>query len=106
MAEACTCTIRNHGRVIEFCPMHKAAEQMLAALEAIDKETASLQGLRSVVRVIVHGASAQSRGRGETDRWAQRDARPGRCVDSLETLCLRGMTIYGRFSSKAGMPGG
>ena len=33
MAEACTCTIRNHGRVIEFCPMHKAAPGMLAALE-------------------------------------------------------------------------
>ena len=28
----CTCTIRNHGRVIEFCPMHKAAPQMHAAL--------------------------------------------------------------------------
>ena len=33
MAEACTCTIRNHGRVIEFCPLHKAAEQMQKALE-------------------------------------------------------------------------
>ena len=31
----CTCTIRNHGRVIEFCPMHKAAPEMLAALEAV-----------------------------------------------------------------------
>ena len=37
MAEACTCTIRNHGRVIEFCPMHKAAPEMLAALERIAK---------------------------------------------------------------------
>ena len=33
MAEACTCAIRNHGRVIEFCSMHKAAPEMLKALE-------------------------------------------------------------------------
>ncbi len=38
-----------------------AAPAMLAALEAIDKETASLKGLRSVVRVIVHKAIAQAR---------------------------------------------
>ena len=35
MAEACTCTIRNHGRVIEFCPMHKAAPALLDALELL-----------------------------------------------------------------------
>ena len=47
---------------IDFCPMHAAAPEMLAALKAIDKETASLKGLRSVVRVIVHSAIAQAGG--------------------------------------------
>ena len=31
----CGCTIRNHGRVIELCPTHKAAPEMLADLETI-----------------------------------------------------------------------
>ena len=34
----CTCTIRNHGRVIEFCPMHKAAPEMLAALDKLAED--------------------------------------------------------------------
>ena len=33
----CTCTIRNHGRVIEYCPLHKAAPEMREALEAWSK---------------------------------------------------------------------
>ena len=44
MAEACTCTIRNHGRVIEFCPMHKAAPEMLAALKGVASCAIQLRG--------------------------------------------------------------
>ena len=33
LGQGCICTIRNHGRVIEFCPLHKAAPEMLKALE-------------------------------------------------------------------------
>ena len=47
MAEACTCTIRNHGRVIEFCPMHKAAPDWRTALEriiVIGEEAATTHG--------------------------------------------------------------
>ena len=35
LGQGCGCTIRNHGRVIEYCPMHRAAEKMLADLETI-----------------------------------------------------------------------
>ena len=69
MAEECGCkpdyTFVGHGEdatEVIYCPMHKAAPEMLAALKAIDKETASLKGLRSVVRVIVHSAIAQAGG--------------------------------------------
>ena len=44
MAEACTCTIRNHGRVIEFCPLHKAAPAMLEALEHCEGAMDRLNG--------------------------------------------------------------
>ena len=64
--EKCGCEVRwaDDALVdgINFCPLHKAAPEMLEALKAIDKETASLKELRSVVRVIVHSAIAQARG--------------------------------------------
>ena len=60
LGQGCGCYIQAHGTWITYCPMHKAAPDMLKALEAIDKETASLKGLRSVVRVIVHSAIAQA----------------------------------------------
>ena len=63
LGQGCGCYIQAHGTWITYCPMHKAAPEMLAALKAIDKETASLKGLRSVVRVIVHSAIAQARGK-------------------------------------------
>ena len=57
----CYLTAKVPASVITRCPLHEAAPALLKALEAIDKETASLKGLRSVVRVIVHSAIAQAR---------------------------------------------
>ena len=67
MAEACTCTIRNHGRVIEFCPMHKAAAEIRKELEKVTEllEHWAWPGnkvLSGAMRVVAlgHAASAQA----------------------------------------------
>ena len=71
MAEACTCTIRNHGRVIEFCPMHKAAP---ALLDALEDATNGLRALATavggdipddVLHRIQHGVEALAAARGQ-----------------------------------------
>ena len=67
MAEACTCTIRNHGRVIEFCPMHKAAPELLAALKALGDSVLpgrpkERERLIETAWIAAQGAIAQARG--------------------------------------------
>ena len=77
MAEACTCTIRNHGRVIEFCPLHKAAPEMLAALEKVIIRQASFP-LGAHEARIVQEAIAQARlGQEDDDRMAARGQEVG-----------------------------
>ena len=40
LGQGCGCYIQAHGTWITYCPMHKAAPEMLAALEALyDEDT-------------------------------------------------------------------
>ena len=72
LGQGCGCTIRNHGRVIEYCPMHAAAPEMLAALEKVIIRQASFP-LGAHEARIVQEAIAQARlGQEDDDRMAAR----------------------------------
>ena len=72
LGQGCGCRIQGHGTIITYCPLHKAAPEILEALEKAEQlvglvpELATMHGYKALNALVESWRSiiAQARGQG------------------------------------------